>query len=233
MKERSVVLVDIDNTIYNGYIVLDIIESQNRLGLLSNQGYDLMLKGAEKYKEKRVKYEVFAKQLLLDWAEGLKGISYQLAKEHATAFLADSARFHPYSKKLKTFLPTYDIYLVTGEPEFIAEPVRYIVQVDGVLATTFELNTNGVFTGGVSDYLAHRDEKRDRLSAIMMGYNRANTFAFGDSDADIEMLKLVVHPVCVSPKGLLLEHAEKYEWIICNPDNVEQKILDILQQNGF
>lgn len=232
--ERSIALVDIDNTIYQGYIILDIIESQNRVGLLNSQGHDLMLKGAEKYKLKKLNYEDFAKQLLIDWAEGLKGVSYQQVREHATDFLAGSTKFYPYSRKLRTiFSPTHDIYLVTGEPEFIAKPVRDVLRLDGILASTFEVDGRGTFTGKVSDYLAHRDEKKDKLLAIMRGYTGRGAFAFGDSDADIEMLKLVTHPICVSPKGVLLEHAEKHEWIICTPENVDQKILGILQQNGF
>lgn len=236
MRERSVALVDIDNTVYQGYIVLDIIESQNRVGLLSNQGHDLMLKGAEKYKSaenyksKELSYEDFAKQLLFDWAEGLKGIFYQQAREHAEDFLSGSTKFHPYSKKMKDiFSPTHDVYLVTGEPEFIAEPARDILQADGVLASNFEVDTVGIFTGSVSNYLAHRDEKRDCLEAVLMRYNGFNTFAFGDSDADLEMLKLVANPVCISPRGDLLIQARLHSWTICEPEDAIKRVMEILK----
>lgn len=237
MTERKVALFDIDNTLYNGFFLFEAVRKQAEKKMISQSASNKIHKGLKRYRAGELDYETFAQQVLIDWAAALRGRFTDAIYSMARDFIEErKGNFFPFVWQLFSMLNEkgYDSYFVTGEPNFIAEPVKDIFGGSGYLATEFETDDSGprrLFTGNVANFLASREQKQTEIRKLFQNHDLSGSFAFGDSEADIEMLELVENSVCINPRPGLDIVAKNRGWIVTSPDEalevVAQKISAI------
>lgn len=221
IEKRKIALVDIDKTIFDGYILFPLIKSLAETGVMSPAKAvkvdDLYLD----YKEKKIDYETFARLVLIEWALGLKGVHISTVEGQTRDLVNEQLQhFFPFVNELfESLRPSHNIYFTTGEPQFVAEAVNKIFSVDGYLSTEFEVD-NEIFTGGIQAFLASKNDKQLAVSKLGSSHNFSNSFAFGDSEADIEMLESVEHAFPINPSPGLREVATIKGWEIVTPDTI-------------
>jgi|GEM_PF-116043 len=209
---RSIAFFDIDNTIYQGFSYFELLEKQIVENLIAEQVLTDARAIMQRYKAKAQDYEATIIELLDVYAAGLKGVAYDTVLQSAKEFYATSTKFFEYAKPTIDILrESHDLALVTGEPQFVAEAVREQFGMQLYYATEYEVQ-DGVFTGAVANYLASRHEKHAAIKHLMLGHGAKNSFAFGDSDGDIEMLRVVEYPICLNVTDRLRSVAEKEGW---------------------
>jgi len=209
---KSVALFDIDNTMYEGFSYFELLEKQANEGLISAQVLDEAKTSMQKYKSKLQDYETTTVELLDIYATGLKGKSYDDVLESTKEFYQSSEKFFSYViPTVEELRNSHDIALVTGEPQFVAEAVAELFRVESYYCTKYEVRA-GKFTGNIKSYLASRHEKHDAIKHLMQGHGAKKSFAFGDSEGDIEMLRAVEYPVCLNCTDGLRAIAEKERW---------------------
>lgn len=219
-KERSIAFLDIDNTIIDGFIGAQVMQVTIDEGLVSPEKATPFFITLERYKARQLEYETFAKILLDQWAAALKGTQYSRVVEVANK-VSYSAVFRPFSEELiATLSASHDTYLVTGEPDFVAETIRSKFRAIGHISSSFAVNS-GRFSGEVRKYLAHRGDKLAEIDALLKKYELNSSIAFGDSEADIEMLSAVTHRVCLGPSLGLRNHALSQNWCVLEADSEE------------
>lgn len=226
---KKVALFDLDNTVYNGYSVIALIESQIFRGYFSIGEVFSLLNDMRKYRKGLLDYDTAMTNGLLQWAKGLKGKNYNKVAEHTRKFYSNHKRnFFPYVSTLIPILKqTHDIYFVTGEPQFVGKALVSLFDVDGFSSSMMEVK-NGIFTGKVTDILSHRSGKKLAAEKILSQYSKKGSFAFGDSEGDLEMLKLVEYPVCVNSSKELEKIGLKEKWMMVTPDDIENKVAALL-----
>jgi HAD superfamily phosphoserine phosphatase-like hydrolase len=217
---RSIILADMDNTLCDGFSYFDLLTQQVDQGIIE----PAILAGATSllaaHKNGSIAYEETITGLLNIYAAGLKGKSYTEVAASTAQFYANTPIFYDYVTPLfDRFRSTHDLYLVTGEPQFVAEAVVDRFSLDGYCATEYEVD-NGIFTGGVINYLALRHEKLTAVQKLLGGHSLTDSIALGDAEGDIEMLGAVEHPICVNPNAGLIAYANQKNWPISNPENV-------------
>lgn len=229
MTERKIALYDIDKTSYQGFLVLDLCEYQFRKGILPEKNLLNIKRDIDLYAAGKLTYENMAQNVLAYWAEGLRGKDVdQIAKETKEFFQTEGNKFIPFvQESIDLFRPTHDTFFVTAEPQFVAKEVARIHQATDYLSTIFEIN-DGKFTGRVSSSLAERGDKKKSVDQIMQTYAKEQSFAFGDSDGDIEMLEGVEYPICVNPNDALSKKAAEKGWKTKKPEEVVLYIKDVL-----
>jgi HAD superfamily hydrolase (TIGR01490 family) len=209
---RSIALFDIDNTMYDGFSYFGLLEKQANEGLIGEQVLDDAKASMQKYKAKLQDYETTIVELLDIYAAGLKGAEYNAVLRSTKQFYERSSKFFAYViptvKKLRS---SHDIALVTGEPQFVAEAVSELFGANSHYSTEYEV-IDGTFTGVVKFYLASRHEKHDAIKHLMQSHGAKSSFAFGDSEGDIEMLRAVEYPICLNPTDGLRAIAEEKGW---------------------
>jgi HAD superfamily hydrolase (TIGR01490 family) len=221
---RSIAFFDIDNTMYDGFSYFELLEKQAGEGLIEQQTLINAKASMQKYKTKLQDYETTIVELLDIYAAGLKGAKYAAILESTKQFYEQSDKFFDYVvPTMKALKSSHDIALVTGEPQFVAEAVKEIFGVDSYYATEYEV-VDGVFTGGIKSYLASRHEKHDAIKYLMQGHGAKNSFAFGDSEGDIEMLGAVDHPICLNSTEGLRTIAEQKSWSMPDIDEVVELV---------
>ena len=96
------------------------------------------------------------------------------------------------------------IVLVTGSLDFIVQPLADYLQADAALTVQLE-EAGGKFTGELTTPPLSEEEKVRAIEAFVERHNvdLAASYAYGDSRADLPMLRCVGNPITVNPsKGL-------------------------------
>lgn len=105
------------------------------------------------------------------------------------------------------------IVLVTGSIDFIIEPLARFLEADEVIAPTL-VERNGRFTGELDGLPVGQAEKARRIRAYAEAesLDLSESFAYGDSIADLPMLEQVGHPHAVNPDKPLALAARRMGW---------------------
>lgn len=107
----------------------------------------------------------------------------------------------------------HQLILVTGAPEFLIKPLAVALNVPTVFAAKLE-EQDCVYTGRVIPPLPYGTGKRDLIvaHATKKGLDLTQSFAYGDSPGDHEVLALVGHPLVVNPIRGMARLARRQGW---------------------
>ncbi len=108
------------------------------------------------------------------------------------------------------------VVFVTGSIDFIIAPLAKFLGADDVLAPGL-VEKNGRFTGELNGPPVGHTEKARRIKAYAEteGLDLSESFAYGDSIADLPMLQQVGHPHVVNPDRALASKARRLGWPTC------------------
>lgn len=229
MNKKKIALFDIDKTIYDGYIVFPLAEYFLKHNTINQDCVEKLYDDLGLYRAGKVNYENTVDNLNNNLAEGLKGIPLSLALKQVKAFLVkekERSMFFSYTESTIRMLQKkrYDVYFVTGEPQFVGLATSKLFKVSGFISSEYETQKD-ILTGKIKKSLAYRKAKLKSVKDLLKGHVLEESFAFGDSEGDAEMLNFVNHAVCINPTDGLREMANKNEWIIAKPDEVEKIII--------
>lgn len=228
---RSIAFFDIDNTMYEGFSYFGLLEKQVAEDLIEQRVLTDAKTSMQKYKTNLQDYETTVVELIDIYAAGLKGIAYDAILESTKQFYRTSNKFFSYvGPTIKELRSSHDIAIVTGEPQFVAQAVGELFNTDTYYSTEFEV-VDKVFTGAVTSYLASRHEKHNAIKHLMQGHGAKNSFAFGDSEGDIEMLGAVEHAVCLNATDGLRAAAKEKGWHMPDVDQVAQLVAGLNSRN--
>ncbi len=107
------------------------------------------------------------------------------------------------------------IVLVTGSLDFIVQPLADYLQADAALTVQLE-EAAGKFTGELTTLPLSETEKVRAIQAFVEQHNvdLAESYAYGDSRADLPMLECVGNPIVVNPSKGLRQVAIESGWEI-------------------
>lgn len=238
MAERSFALFDIDNTIYQGYVIFGLAQAQVDERLLAKRSLDQLYKDTDLYNSSngQVSYETYAEQAMTHWAEGLVGKPYKKVLTHAQEFLNDNRRnFYNFFEVLTEQLRgTHNLYLVTAEPQFICQAIGSMFPVTSFASSEFNVNRRGRFTG-MAKVLATSQDKDLAIASMLASHNLDNSIAFGDASSDEDMLERATYKICVDhPKSTLrnivLKKRSERGWFVVHPDNIIERVSELLKK---
>ena len=211
---KPLALFDIDKTMFNGLSYFPLLDAQVEEGLVDSSVSEQADNSMQKYKEHPLGYEDFVKDLLDIYAEGLRGKAEADVEKSTNGFFSESTAFFGYvAPTIKLLSTTHEVVLVTGSSHFTAKAVAKVFGVQSYVSTELGVD-NGTLNGKVRSYLATRHEKKDAIRHLTDSHPYADSFGFGDSEGDIEMLRAVQNPICIQPTNGLSEVAQKHGWAI-------------------
>ena len=107
----------------------------------------------------------------------------------------------------------HKIFIITGTLDIIVSPLASFLELDGWVAAQPEI-VSGKLTGKLINNPISGIAKREAVLRIAETQNidLSKSFAYGDSQADLELLGTVSHPIGVNPDRCLKEIARKNNW---------------------
>lgn len=219
VNPQAAAFFDVDGTLVNSTIVHYYVRFRLQLlhplirpfwlvGFLLKIPYYVLLDRVSRTKFNQVFYRNYRgmeverlKNLALDLFDALLG-----SKIFPAA--ADQIREHKAKGDL--------VVLVTGSLDFIMTPLADYLGADHILSMSLH-EQNGKFTGELMSSPLGEEEKARVVKAFAYehGIELAASFAYGDSRADLPMLRCVGTPVVVNPGKALRQIASESGWQIC------------------
>lgn len=216
---HRVALLDLDQTLYDGFAFMDIMHDQQHRGIITPTEKAQMDASFQDYAEGRSGYTETVARLVSQEAEALKGQDFDVPLEAAKDYFThNKRRFPPFGYELvgQLGLRGYEIYLVTSEPDFIAEAAMTELGAHSYISTNYEMKA-GRYTGKVERMLADGQDKVAAIQEALPEFDPDMAVALGDSEADIAMLSLVKHAFCINPSEKMREVAAERGWPVVTP----------------
>lgn len=226
-SNKPFAFIDIDGTVYNGFTIADIAPEQFKSGLMTRKSLDDLFAMYKSYRRGDTPYEKVADTALHIWGEGLKGSSFKEIQDQTHEFFSHSSKLHSFAKELVKLLKShgYTTIIVTGEPQFVAQYFHIELSTDAYISSIYEVSDD-IITGKTERSLGTSDGKLKVIHSLEGTLD--NSFAFGDSEGDADMLELVTHSMCVNPTEGLRKIAIENNWNIVNENNVLDTVKKIL-----
>ena len=103
--------------------------------------------------------------------------------------------------------------IITATNGFVTYPIAEMLGIEHIIAPHPEL-VDGQYTGKTIGIPSFQDGKVTRLNAWLAehGQHLEGSYFYSDSHNDLPLLKIVDHPVAVSPDDRLQQFAEEHSW---------------------
>ena len=206
---------DLDDTLINansGKLLVKLAYNRNKLSgpwLIKALWFSVLHKAGLKDPEKVVAD-------MVAWIAGvplksLEILSAELFENHLLKSITPPARREiSFHRKQNA-----KMVILSSSLSPVCKAVSEYLEMDGYLCTDLEVR-DGFFTGHTNGPICYGNEKVNRLLEYCEKNNTlpGEAWYYGDALADLPVLKIVGHPVCVNPDKKLLKAAVRNGWEI-------------------
>jgi HAD superfamily hydrolase (TIGR01490 family) len=147
-----------------------------------------------------------------------KGRKFQLFVDSAQAFFDEhlEPNLSPeVMQKLRWHQDRgHQTVLVTGSIDYYLKPVMEALSIDHLLCTHLEVDEHGILTGRPKGPVCVGEAKVTLAKDLANnhGIDFSQSYAYGNSENDIPILKHVGYPVIVNPTRGLEQYAKRFNW---------------------
>lgn len=209
---------DIDGVVYEGSLGIDFMRHLQEKGIIAESFISKILEADSLYKARVLDGIKYLKICANLWKKSILGCEVKTINSEAEHCVQKV-----YGKISKNALKLIEsdrfegfrIIGVTGSPIEIAAYVSKLLNFDSIVATRVSVK-NGRYTGRLLRPWPVGKGKAQAVLQISSKFNIDLTAskAYGDSENDIEMLKIVGEPITVNPDKRLEKYAIKQRWKI-------------------
>ena len=147
---------------------------------------------------------------LADFKAGASEFYFDYLKPHLAPKIVEKLEFHREKGHI--------LVIVSGSIRYYLEPAAKDLGIQHLVCTDLEENSNGLLTGKAKGQVCIGNHKKELTLKLVnkLMIDLENSYAYGDNQADIPLLKLVGNPVAVEPSATLKKVAQKNNWPILN-----------------
>lgn len=235
---------DIDGTIFRDSLMTANFKKLLKYEIISNKTYYKDVYDIEKLWSRRYgQYDDYITTISTVYAENLKGVNMDFLNFIADKTIEDSYEdIYKYSRARLNFHKEagHLIFFISGSPDFLVSRMAKKYNAADYRGTNYIPDENNNFSGKIS-MMWNSENKYLAMQELLSEYNidLSKSYAYGDTNGDISMLKLVGNPIAINPTKELLtaikidqDLNQKTEIIIERKDNVYSlnssvKVLDL------
>ena len=144
------------------------------------------------------------------FSERAEEFYHHLLKPHLVPKIVEKLNYHKKQGHI--------LIIVSGSIRYYLEPVAKDLGIDHLICTDLEQGPDGLLTGKPKGQICLGKYKQKMTKQLIddLNIDLGKSFAYGNSQADIHLLKMVGNPVAVEPNMPLKKVAEKNNWMILN-----------------
>lgn len=191
----KIALCDVDGTIVKSSLVLSHAVKLSNDGVINvgDLGKDWV---------KDMKNETIISSLAEAYREEIIGRTADEigAAEHIVDFISDNRNFYSsvISRLVKMKQSGDDVFLISGSPGFLIEPLAAHFNFVGV-GSDYKVNDKKQFTGEI-EAMFHGDAKRNFVSKMNLDQYK-EIHAYGDTQSDVPLFEKANYSVLVAPNN--------------------------------
>jgi len=201
---------DIDGTLYRNSLMIEHFKKLVKYEVIDPRLWHSNVKYTYKEWRKRVRhYEDYMLELIDIYIEALKGrkksdlefISNQVIRLNGDIvykFTRERIKWHQENR--------HKVFFISGSPTFLVSKMAEKYGVDAFRGAEYLLDEQGKFTGEVLP-MWDSDSKDRAIRQLERDYNinSSESYAYGDTNGDLSMLKKVGRPIAINPTKELVD----------------------------
>jgi len=215
---RKVAIFDIDGTIFRSSLVIELTDAFIQEGVFSSKVRRLYALAHKNWLDRKGPYEEYINAVVRAFRKNIKGITFREFSRIARKVVAfQKNRTYIYSRNIIKKLKRKKYYLlaISHSPKRIVEEFCKKLGFDKVYGQIYEINKKKRFTGNV----LYLDLIIDKAKVLKRAIEKEkltlrDSFGVGDTESDINFLKMVENPICFNPNKKLYQFAKKFGWKI-------------------
>lgn len=104
----------------------------------------------------------------------------------------------------------HKVFFISGSPDFLVEKMAEKYKVTEFIGTIYEVDANGCFTGDIKP-MWDSENKNRAIAHLIDKYeiDLAKSYAYGDTNGDLSMLRKIGNPIAINPNYELLQQLKK------------------------
>ena len=224
-KKTKLAIFDIDGTVFRSSLLVEGFNALVSSGIFPRSAETEIKKNYVAWLNRKGHYDDYLMQLVRVYYRNLKGKKQSKVEPVIDKVIAHQRdRVYRYTRDMLDTLRKENYFLLAISNSQDAMVIRYAKSFgfDGALGRPIEI-VDGIYTGGciVDGKSFPIDVKLDKpallksfLKEKALNANLADSYAFGDSEGDLEILSSVGHPVAFNPSYELAKIAEERDWQI-------------------
>ncbi|MFA6397975.1 MAG: HAD-IB family hydrolase [Candidatus Paceibacterota bacterium] len=223
IKKRKFAVFDVDGTLFRSSLLIELTDLLVKNGVFKKNVSKEYEKEHLAWLDRNGTYEDYIWAVVKSFDHHIKKISYKDLKKCSDLVTKKyKNRTYDYTKNLIKDLKkkNYFILAVSHSPKIVLDPFCKELGFDKVYGRRFELNSKKMFTGNQrGSHIIKNKESALRLAIEKENLTLKDSIGVGDTESDIQFLKVVENPICFNPNAKLFACAQKHKW----PVVVERK----------
>lgn len=228
LEKRIAAFFDIDGTLYREGLITEVFKKLIKSELIENDRWYKEVKPFYVKWDKRIgNYDNYLLKMAEIYSEAIIGlhncqiefIASQIIKQKGDrvyTYTRDRIKWHKSQGHI--------IITISGSPIELVREMSIKYGFDDYIGTKYLLNENNIYTGDIIP-MWDSDSKKTAIEDFVIKYNidLDQSYAYGDTSGDYNMLKLISNPTVINPtKELLLK--------ILDDNELKEKINIILER---
>ena len=210
-------IFDIDGTIFRSSLVIELSHALVDAKVFPIAARKEISKEYLAWLNRKGSYEAYIDKVVKIYIKHIAGKNFKKVDSVAKRVIEYQKdrvyRFtRDFIKKLKS--QNYFLVAISGSPSYIVEKYAKAVGFNLFFGTELEV-ANGIFTGKTKN-LESAFNKAKIVKDLALKYHAdlKQSIAVGDTESDIQMLKLVGHPIAFNPNLGLAKFAKRHGWTV-------------------
>lgn len=228
--KKTAAFFDIDGTLYRNSLMIEHFKK-----LLKYEVFDPIIWHSDikqkfyEWDNREGDYDIYMEELASVYIDSLKGLNKKeydfiakqvinLCGDKVYSYTRDQIAYHQGKGHL--------ILFISGSPDYLVEKMAKKYDATDFIATKYLTDENNAFNGEVIPMW----DQKNKTKAIEKLENKYNidlnkSFAYGDTNGDISMMRIVGNPIAINPSFELIKS-------IKNDDNLYEKVKIIIERKN-
>lgn len=195
---------DIDGTLYRNSLMIQHFKKLIKYEVIDPYIWHSRVKHTYEEWEKRFgDYEVYLEELADVYLKELKGVNKANIDFIAKQVISlNGDKVYKYSRSRIEWhkKQNHKIFFISGSPDFLVEKMAEKYGVTEFRGTVYVVDEENNFTGEIIK-MWDSDNKQKTIDEFVKKYDvdLANSYAYGDTQGDLSMLKMVGNPIAINP----------------------------------
>ncbi|KAB3530229.1 HAD family hydrolase [Alkaliphilus serpentinus] len=203
------VFIDIDGTLYRNSLMLEHFQKLLKYEIIDPAIWHSAAKKLfHSWDKRQGDYEDYLLEVAAIYLQSMKGLNrgeINFISNQIIDMKGDRVYRYTRDQILWHKEQGHKIFFVSGSPDYLVEKMAIKYKVTDFKGTQYKVDENDYFTGEI-DQMWDSNNKHDAIMEFVEKYNinLEGSYAYGDTNGDFSMLKLVGNPVAINPARELL-----------------------------
>ena len=210
MNKRNIAaFFDIDGTLYRDSLMIEHFKKLLKYDILDEALWHTNVKHTYKnWKKRRGNYDDYLLELAKIYTESLKGLDkskMDFVTDQVIRLKGDKVYMYTRDKIEQHKTKGHLVFFVSGSPDYLVSRMADMYGITDSIGTKYYVDAKGRYTGEVGAmWDAESKQKAIRCFVSQYDIDLAKSYAYGDTNGDLSMFRMVGNPVAINPTRELL-----------------------------